>query len=77
MSNNDITLNFLSEYLENFLGTANQTWCFVHSILAKLIIQQFDTPKLKNSEIDNKAAEALAVLYEELNVEKRLEREEC
>jgi len=71
-------LDSLSERLENFPGAANQTRCFAHtvSISAKSIIQQFDAPKSKNGEVDDEAAEALAALYEGLDVEERLEREE-
>ena len=71
-------LNCLSGNLENFPGAANQTRCFAHtvSIAAKSIIQQFDAPRSKSSEVDDEAAEALAALYEGLEVEERQEREE-
>jgi len=69
----------LSCELDNFPGAANQTHCFVHtvSISAKSIIQQFDAPKSKSGEVDDSAAETLAALYKDLEVEEREEREEC
>jgi hypothetical protein len=68
----------LSCDLNNFPGAANQTRCFAHtvSISAKSIIQQFDTPKYKSGEVDDGAAEALAALYKDLEVEEREERKE-
>jgi hypothetical protein len=68
-------INSLSTQLDDFPGAANQTRCFAHtvSISAKAIIQQFDAPKSKNGD---DAAEALAGLYEGLEVEEREEREE-
>jgi hypothetical protein len=58
------------------LEAPNQTHCFAHtvSIVAKAIIQQFDTPKLKSGRVDD---EPLAALYKELEVEEREERVEC
>ena len=71
-------LDSLSDHLENFPRAANQTRCFAHtlSISAKSIIQQFDAPKAKSGEVNDDAAETLAALYEGLEVEERLEREE-
>ncbi len=68
----------LSCDLDNFPGAANQTRCFAHtvSISAKSIIQQFDAPKSKSGKVDDGAAEALAALYKDLEVEEREEREE-
>jgi hypothetical protein len=71
-------LTNLSFDLDNFPGAANQTRCFAHtvSISAKSILQQFDAPKSKSGEVDDEAGDALAALYEDLEVEEREEREE-
>jgi len=68
----------LSTHLNDFPRAANQTRCFAHtvSISAKSIIQQFDPPKSKSNRNEDDTAEALATLYEGLEVEEREERED-
>lgn len=68
-------IDSLSELLDDFPGAANQTRCFAHtlSLSAKSILKQFDAPKT-NTRDD--AAEALADLYEGLDIDERDEREE-
>jgi hypothetical protein len=67
----------LGEVLEKFPGAANQTRCFAHtiSISAKAVLKQFDIPKAKHGEVLSAAAQALAALGEELDVEERSEWE--
>jgi len=67
----------LSEVLDEFPGAANQTHCFAHTlnISAKAILKQFDIPKAKNGEVLDMAAQALADLAKELDVEEQSEWE--
>ena len=73
-SNNDMMINHLSMLLDNFPGTSNQTWCFLHilSITAKLIIKQFDVLNAKNGVVLDQAAQALASLAEGLDIEEQV-----
>ena len=66
-------INHLSMLLDNFPGTSNQTWCFLHilSITAKAIIKQFDILKAKIGVVLDQAAQALASLAEGLDVEEQ------
>jgi hypothetical protein len=66
-------LGHLSEILDEFPGAANQTRCFAHtiSISAKAILKQFDVPKAKDGEALDEAAQALADLANELDIEER------
>ena len=65
----------LSEILDEFPGASNQTRCFAHtiSISAKAILKQFDVPKAKDGEVLDEAAQALADLANELDIEEREE----
>ena len=61
----------LADLLDDFPGAANQMRCFAHtiSISAKSIIKQFDIPKAKRGEVLDEAAQALADLAIELDIE--------
>jgi hypothetical protein len=63
----------LSEILDEFPGASNQTCCFAHtiSISAKAILKQFDVPKAKDGEALDEAAQALADLANEIDIEER------
>jgi hypothetical protein len=67
----------LSEILDDFPGSANQTRCFAHtlSISAKAVIKQFDVPKADAGEALDKAVSALADMAQEIELEDRLEQE--
>ncbi|PPQ81292.1 hypothetical protein CVT26_015194 [Gymnopilus dilepis] len=77
-SNNDTMVDELADILDDFPGAANQTRCFAHtlSISARAILKQFDVPKKKAGEALDEAAQALADLAKELDVDDRAEREE-
>ena len=70
-------IDHLSEIVDEFLGSANQTRCFAHTLnlSAKAILKQFDVPKAKSGEVLNEATQALAELAEDLDLEERKERE--
>jgi hypothetical protein len=72
-SNNDTMVDHLSEILDEFPGTSNQTRCFAHtiSLSAKAILKQFNVPKTKNGEDLDDAAQALANLAKNLDIEDR------
>ena len=55
-------IQHIGELLGNFLGPANQTQCFVHTInlIAKSILKPFDTRKSKGTEDFDDVAQALA-----------------
>ena len=63
----------LSELLDEFPGASNQTRCFAHtiSLSAKVILKQFDMPKAKDSEALDEAAQALADLAIDIDIEER------
>lgn len=67
----------LSEILDKFPGATNQMRCFAHtvSILAKVILKQFDVPKKKEGDMLDKAAQALSDMAQELEFEEHVEQE--
>ena len=67
----------LSEILDKFPGATNQMHCFAHtvSILAKVILKQFDVPKKKEGDMLDKAAQALSDMAQELEFEEHVEQE--
>lgn len=67
----------LSEILDKFPGATNQMCCFAHtvSILAKVILKQFDVPKKKEGDMLDKAAQALSDMAQELEFEEHVEQE--
>jgi hypothetical protein len=69
-------LDHLSEILDDFPGSANQTHCFAHTLnlSAKAIIKQFDIPKGDNLD---EAAEALAAMAKDLDLEDQVEQQVC
>jgi hypothetical protein len=76
-SNNDVMISKLGKIMTKIPGTANQTHCFSHtlSILAKVILKQFEIPKKKEGEVLDKAAQALSNLAGNLDLEECEERE--
>jgi SMC interacting uncharacterized protein involved in chromosome segregation len=48
-------IDHLANLLEAFPGSANRTRCFTHilNLVAKCIMKQFDTPKKKNTHVDD------------------------
>ena len=56
-SNNDTMIEELANLLDDFLGPANQTRCFLHilNLVVKSIIRQFDLPKSKKMLDDSDA----------------------
>ena len=64
-------LEHLGKILDDFLGSANQTRCFAHTLnlSAKAIIKQFDVPKLRVGDNLDEAAEALAAMAKDLDLE--------
>ena len=67
----------LSEILDKFPGATNQMHCFAHtvSILAKVILKQFDVPKKKEGDMLDKAAQVLSDMAQELEFEEHVEQE--
>ena len=62
-SNNDKMIEEMANLLENFLGAANQTQCFLHilNLTAKSILQQFEIPsKKKTGDSDNDGDETIS-----------------
>lgn len=61
-SNNDSMIRHLGETLNEFPGSANQTWCFAHTVnlITKSILKPFDTQKTKNIQAFNDMADTLA-----------------
>jgi len=59
----------LERVLFDFPGTANQTWCFVHTInlYAKSILKHFDLPKKDEKDTLDYAANALANLADNID----------
>jgi len=70
-------LDHLGEILDDFPGSANQTRCFAHTLnlSAKAIIKQFDVPKTQAGDNLNEAAEALAAMAKDLDLEDRVEQQ--
>jgi hypothetical protein len=68
----------LSDLLDDFPGETNRTRCFTHilNLVAKSIIKQFDVPKARADEVLDDAANELAALAVDLDLEERLSREE-
>lgn len=64
----------LSVLLEEFPGSANRTRCFTHilNLVAKSVMKQFDLPKRKAGEALDAAAEGLAQLSNEVEMEGKL-----
>ena len=58
-SNNDTMIEELTNLLDDFLGPANETRCFLHilNLVVKSIIRQFDLPKSKKTSDDSDADE--------------------
>ena len=72
-------LEHLGEILDDFPGSANQTRCFAHTLnlSAKAIIKQFDVPKSRVGDDLDEAAEALAAMAKDLDLEDRVEQQSC
>jgi len=70
-------LDNLGEILDDFPGSANQTRCFAHTLnlSAKAIIKQFDVPKSRVGDDLDEAAEALAAMAKDLDLEDREEQQ--
>jgi hypothetical protein len=70
-------LEHLGEILDDFPGSANQTRCFAHTLnlSAKAIIKQFDVPKSRVGDDLDEAAEALAAMAKDLDLEDRVEQQ--
>ncbi len=70
-------LQHLGEILDDFPGSANQTRCFAHTLnlSAKAIIKQFDVPKSRVGDDLDEAAEALAAMAKDLDLEDRVEQQ--
>jgi hypothetical protein len=70
-------LDNLGEILDDFPGSANQTRCFAHTLnlSAKAIIKQFDVPKTQAGGNLDEAAEALAAMAKDLDLEDRVEQQ--
>ena len=66
----------LADLLNSFPGAANQTRCFTHvlNLVAKSIIKQFDVPKAQADRTLDEAAEALATLAVDLDMEEAISR---
>ena len=64
----------LSNLLDDFPGAPNRTRCFTHilNLVAKSILKQFDLPKAKADEVLDAAAQALADLAGDIEVEEEL-----
>jgi hypothetical protein len=68
----------LADLLDAFPGETNRTRCFTHiiNLVAKSIIRQFDVPKAHADEVLDDAANELAALAVDLDLEERVSREE-
>ena len=66
----------LADLLDSFPGAANQTRCFTHilNLVAKSIIEQFDVPKAQADRTLDEAAEVLATLAVDLDMEEAISR---
>ena len=64
----------LSKLMDDFPGAVNHIWCFTHilSLVAKSILKQFDLPKAEVDEALDAAAQALADLAGDIEVEEEL-----
>jgi len=72
-------INELEKLVANFLGSANQTRCFLHvlNLVVKSIIQQFDVPKSKKTSDgddsdEDEGTEELLKLAGEIDVEEEI-----
>ena len=70
-------MDHLGEILDDFPGSANQTRCFAHTLnlSAKAIIKQFDVPKMWVGDNLDEAAEALAAMAKDLDLDDRVEQQ--
>ena len=77
-SNNDTMVNELKNHLDIFPGASNRTHCFNHivNLIAKSVIRQFDTPKVKGNEAFDDVLQELMVSAEDLDRE-GLDGESC
>ena len=68
----------LSDLLDDFPGEMNRTRCFTHilNLVTKGIIKQFDVPKARAGKVLDDAANELAALAVDLDLEDQLSREE-
>ena len=68
----------MSDLLDDFPGETNRTRCFTHilNLVAKSIIKQFDVPKARAGKVLDDAANELAALAVDLDLEDQLSREE-
>ena len=66
----------LADLLNSFPGAANQARCLTHilNLVAKSIIKQFDVPKAQADRTLDEAAEALATLAVDLDMEEAISR---
>ena len=71
-------VNELKNHLDIFPGASNRTRCFNHivNLIAKSVIWQFDTPKVKGNEAFDDVLQELMVSAEDLNRE-GLDGESC
>ena len=67
-------INELSKLLDNFPGAANHTRCFTHTLnlVSKSILKQFNLPKAEADDALDAAAQALADLAGDIEVEEKL-----
>jgi len=70
-------MDHLGEILDDFPASANQTRCFAHTLnlSAKAIIKQFDVSKMRAGDNLDKAAEALAAMAKDLDLDDRVEQQ--
>lgn len=61
----------LAELIDEFPGKANHMRCFTHvlNLVCKSVLRQFDVPKAKQGDTLDEAAQALATLAKDLDVE--------
>ena len=71
VTENDVMIDHLATILEEFSGFPNQTCCFAHilNLVAKCIMQQFDTPNLRR--MRNAANNNIAAVFGALANEDR------
>jgi len=77
-SNNNSMIQYLGNTLDDFRGSDNQTWCFVHmvNLIAKSILKPFDMQKSKKPQSFNDVTHALADLAEGHDLEGKEEDDE-
>jgi hypothetical protein len=76
--NNDTMIRHLGETLDEFPSSANQTWCFMHTInlIAKSILSPFEARKTKDRSDFNNVAQALTDSTEGHNMEEEYASDE-